>query len=361
MKKNEILKMLQHGYTSPALRDLNLIEYVSKVIEDEINSDIWKSLTSAERLEARKIHLDSFVLKCCPDLKTYYENLIQVCTSIEGAIKRFEDLLDSGGAIGNRFDLLQCLVLLQIEHRFLNESYLPINHIDTKVFEGFSDLFSSKHSELKFYMFVTVYRKMYLLWPGKQNEDKCDKNQWSNKLAWPKKLTILTNFRNKFIDDSSFMRDNLSEFSLVDDVLYRESWKQSDAEKKQTEREWFLNRSKNIHSVIDKEYIFRLINSSALINAILNDINSQLVTFADIENADLSDLRIYTVTHIAKDYLDEHILPHNLLHPKFIQNIAKDYDQQYPELKLNELSKVYTEMYELWPDRPDRDQEKPEK
>lgn len=86
-----------------------------------------------------------------------------------------------------------------------------------------------------------------------------------------------------------------------------------------------------------------------------------MVTFIDVEKADLSDLRIYTVIHIVKDYLDEHILPQNLLHPKFIQNIAKDYDQQYPELKLNELSKVYTEMYELWPDRPDRDQEKPEK
>lgn len=355
MKKEETLKMLQHDYISPALQDFKLVDYVNKVFEDEMIYDTWKSLTSAEKLEARKVYLDSFVLKYYPDLKIYYENLIQVCASIEEAINRFEDFLNLENVIDNRFDLLQCLVLLKIEYRFLSESYFPLNHIDAKVFEAFSDLLSSKYPKLDFYIFVKIYSGMYLLWPGKQNKTEYYEGQCS------KKLVILENLRTRFLSTNFFLRDNLSEFSLVTDVLYKESWKQSNAEKKQAEREWFLHRSKNIHSVIDKEYILRLIRSSILINSILNTINSQMVTFIDVEKADLSDLRIYTVIHIVKDYLDEHILPQNLLHPKFIQNIAKDYDQQYPELKLNELSKVYTEMYELWPDRPDRDQEKPEK
>ncbi len=173
-------------------------------------------------------------------------------------------------------------------------------------------------------------------------------------------LSTLDKLRLMYLKALPLVQKNFYEFSFITNEIIKESWASLDSNQKQEKRRNFLIKTKGPESEISPIYYALLVKCY---DEILSIINLCISIKKDdlVKDDEMPFLRTVSVLLIIKKYLDKEILPQNLLNPKFIQNIAKDYDQQYPELKLNELSKVYTEMYELWPDRPDRDQEKPEK
>lgn len=173
-------------------------------------------------------------------------------------------------------------------------------------------------------------------------------------------LSILDKLRLMYIKATPLVQKNFYEFSVITNEIIKESWTSLGSSQKQEKRWLFLIKTKDPESQVSPKYYALIVECYdkilSIINLCMNIKKNEL-----LKDDEMPFLRIISILLIAKKYLDNDILPQNLLNQKFIQNIAKDYDQKYPELKLNELSKVYTEMYELWPDRPDRDQEKPEK
>lgn len=159
------------------------------------------------------------------------------------------------------------------------------------------------------------------------------------------------NYRYSVDGESSI---SASEHSLLIAKLSSESWKSLDSLKKQEKRKREWIRSKHdLHSQVGSHYFETLICVNDFIIDIIEEIKKKFKDDQAIKNAELAHLRICAILQIEKDHMDEYLIPKHHIQPHFISTLAEEYHDTYPDLNLIELSKAYTEMYELWPEKPD--------
>lgn len=153
------------------------------------------------------------------------------------------------------------------------------------------------------------------------------------------------------MDDPKFIH-NSAEESTVGNALVKESWLVATSDVKQRERRDFLKSAKRRGTVINLDYYEKMILVYNMLLEILSKVE-KLIHQRESENetVEIPLLRITALVLIEQDFIDEYILPLHHIRPTTFQDISKELDTKYPELKLKEFSEKYSEMYSLWPER----------
>ncbi|MBK7937987.1 MAG: hypothetical protein IPJ82_13240 [Lewinellaceae bacterium] len=132
------------------------------------------------------------------------------------------------------------------------------------------------------------------------------------------------------------------------------TWQNLDTHKKQDKRrETWMRFKHNTESLTRLPYYEKMIHVYDLLIDLIENLRYVVKDKNAIKGADLGRLRVCAIALIEKDYMDESLIPNHHVQPHFISTLAEEYHDTYPDLNLIELSKAYTEMYELWPEKPD--------
>lgn len=161
------------------------------------------------------------------------------------------------------------------------------------------------------------------------------------------KLEIL----KTLVNDDNYVHMS-GESAIIRHAFRNESWLTAAPEVKQSKRNEFLALSKRRKTIINLEYYEKMILVYDLLLDMLTKLE-QLVNSEKLEGKSVSMplLRITALVLVEQDFIDEYILPSHHIQPHYFQNISNELHNEYPDLKLDEFAELYTEMYNLWPEK----------
>lgn len=332
-------------------------EQKNKLVEEkdyivtQLARESWKHLDSIEKQRNRKQYLLAAKKYNQPIVFLYYKNLIIVYDSLLVLLDKLEVLLNKYSVENADIGMLRISAMALIEKEFMDDFLLPKRHIGINVFSNLANEYHMSYPELNLKKFASAYATMFRYWPGKQNmvdEESMD---------YKTKKTIYEILSERLNAQGGLIRNYSAESHLISNKSLETTWKNLDSYKKQDKRrEMWMRFKHNPESKTSSPHYEKMIVLYDQIIDLLEKLKGFLKDETAIKNAELGLLRICAILQIEKDYMDEDIVPKHHLHPKFIENLAREYHETYPDLRLTELSQAYTEMYELWPEKPDQNQ-----
>lgn len=349
MDKLTLLQTLSMRFTQYAPIKAGGLSRENDILVTELGGASWKSLDAKEKQKSRKRYLVLAKKYNQPIVYLYYENLILVYDLLLLLLDKLEMLLTKYGMENLDTGLLRISAMALIEKEFMDEYELPKRHVGVVVFSNLTTEFSDLYPDLYLRKFSEAYSNMYRYWPGKQNmtyEDPMNSDE---------QKTIYNILHTRLNTEGVGLKNYGAESYLISSKSLETTWRNLDSYKKQDKRrELWMHFKHNPESKTSSPYYEKMIMLYDQIIDLLEKLKGFLKDETAIKNAELGILRVCAIFQIEKDYMDEDIIPKHHIQPRFIENLVKEYHETYPDLHLTELSQAYTEMYELWPEKPDK-------
>ncbi len=315
----------------------------------QIGNESWLSLNAFEKQERRKTYLANILTDDKPVVFLYYENMITVYSLILSLLNKLEILVNNRKLEATEIGLLRISAMALIEKGFMDESILPKRHVGSDVFSNLTLEFDNEYPDLNLKNLSDQYSYMYRFWPGKRNI--VEEN--SANIEKFKTIYDILYDKLKFEEGEGKVKNYSAEFSLLSIKSNKASWQMLHSFNKQDRRrETWMRSRRNPESLTGSPYYEKVILIYDHILDILTLLKGILRDDESIKNAELGQLRIWAILQIEKDNMDEDLLPKQHILPRYITNLAEEYDQTYPNLRLLDLAQAYIDMYEHWPGKP---------
>lgn len=345
MKDNTKLKLLKiltgiYPRQSDKIPGVNSIDY-------EQSKEDWKNLSPQEKQQKRRFYLENAIKRGMPINYVYYEKMIGVYDQILDRIKKIEKLIANKELEKVDIGLLNISALFFIEKDYIDETINPTNHISTESFSKLAKKFHKVYPELKLSGFAQVYARMYRFWPIKPNMPDYEI------ISMNEKSIILESLSSKFKHDRELFYRHVDEAILVRNKYKEVVWKLSDSNIKQENRRSFLItcKKRGDTTAVNLEYYEKMIIVYNLLNVVWEKVKRILPDKKAIENADTSLLRIASIILAERTNMDESLIPQYHFPADLFKTIANDLYDTFPDFNLPELARLYTEMFELWPNK----------
>lgn len=351
MDKAKIFEYLDHLINSDRFSWSPELLSEASYLKDLLHRGLWQVLTIKEKQEKRVVYLSELMKRNNSNEYLYYEHIVNISTYIPNLVEKIESKLKNFYINNIDINLLRAYVIMLIEKSNLDYSMIPKEHVRIDVFTSIVNNASLLYPDLGLRDFLKAYTSMYKLWSDKPN------TPYDKILESQNALNVFDVISYRYSIKNDIKNISVEEIWLIFDKSSSESWKMLDPYKRQEKRKWALERfGQDPDSRIKLPYYSKMIDVNNFIINIFEGLKYILIDGESIKNAELGLLRICAILQIEKDYMDEDIVPTHHLHPRFIENLAREYHETYPDLRLTELSQTYTEMYELWPEKPDQNQ-----
>ncbi len=226
---------------------------------------------------------------------------------------------------------------------------MPKRHVGSDVFSNLTLEFDNEYPDLNLKNLSDQYSYMYRFWPGKRNivEDNI------NSIEKFKTIYDILYDKLKSEEGEGKAKNYSAESSLLSIKSNKVSWQMLHSFNKQDRRrEAWMRSRRNPESLTGSPYYEKMILIYDHILDILTLLKGILLDDESIKNAELGQLRICAILQIEKDNMDEDLFPKQHILPRYITNLAEEYDQTYPDLHLLDLARAYIDMYEHWPGKP---------
>lgn len=343
--KLKIVKILTGIYSHPS-EEIPGWHFVSR----EQSKEDWKNFSPQEKQQKRLSYLENIIKSDEPSrLIFYYERMIRIYDLVLDRINRIEKLIGNKELEKVEPGLLRLYAIFLFEKDYMDEAILPNKHLGVNI-SRIAKEFTRTYPELELAEFAEAYIEMFKHWPGIPTAPIKSALEMNEKEMLYD--TLISRF-NKTIISTGFDEKTSSERNVALNKYCNEEWKSFDPYKRQDDRRFFINIGKKNKDATpeSRKYYEKMVSTYDLMIDLLEKIKGLLPDEKAIKNAETGLLRLVSIILIAKDYMDEDILPKHHLQVNFIETVAAEMHETYPNLKLPELAKSYAEMYELWPHR----------